>query len=516
MRNKVLLTAVAAALVCLAFLCPALHADAPADAEYRQAAAAIQISSNVSDGSYGIADIAAIANKEGFDVVAIADRDLMRWQYGLWPLRRVIKRTVEHRSVFRYGIRRYLDDVAAAQDAHPGMVVLTGLESAPFYYWREDIANRRLTIKNWHKHMLVLGLDDPDAIRRLPVTGNTAGLALPFRLTNLLYFIFPVLAFAAGVYVYTNKRFSYARFHRVMINTGNHKARTIGVAFMLLGLALLAYGYPYQDLKFDQFGGDRGIMPYQNFIDYVNGSGGMVFWVHPEAENVEHRWFGDIITPEHSEALLQSRDYTGYTVFPDGYERVGRPGGIWDRVLNEYCDGERAHPVWAIGSLAIDRTADLRQNLANTRTVLLLPPDTGTALREDRPLTVAKAAALAAIREGRMYAVEGSNAPRFVLDAFRAGDPADAAGSKTMGEELVTDAQPLIVVRAHFSDGIARPVTAKLIRNGMVIKTFTATSPLELSYQDEHSIDRERNYYRLEIASEGVLLLTNPIFIRKH
>lgn len=476
----------------------ALSSETPA---YRQAAAAIQVSSNISDGSHAIQDIADIASREGVDVVVITDRDLMRWQYGLWPLRRFIKMTVEQGSVFRYGIRRYLADVAAAQKAHPGMVILGGIESAPFYYWKENLREQRLAIKNWHKHLITVGLERPDDIRRIPVIGNTAGLALPFRFSNLGYFFFPLLLFVAGVYFLTTDRFQYARFREVRIKTGNSRARACGAILLALSAVLLAYGYPFCDLRFDQFRGDRGIMPYQQYIDYVNAKGGMAFWVHPEAENAEHTTFVDIFTPEHSEALLQSRDYTGFSVFYNGYDRVGKPGGIWDEVLNEYCEDRRHRPVWAIGCLGIDKTADLGECLRALRTMLLVP-------------ALDRKSVLEALAAGRAYIVEGKNAPRFVLDRFVVRDPAaPESGAKVMGEELVTRAAPLIEIQGRFTDRRERQVKIDLIRNGIIIKSFETKAPFSVEYRDEYATDRPRNYYRVEVRAEGVQAITNPIFV---
>ncbi len=486
-------------LCLLTFISCAVCASACAD-EYDQVKGVIQISSVISDGTHLIRDIVDTASTEGFKVVVITDRDSMRWQYGLWPLRRVIKMTVENSSIFKYGIKKYLNDIKSAEETHPDMVVMAGIESAPFYYWKEDLSSFRLAIRNWHRHLIAIGIDDPKVIRKLPVTGNLEGLAMPFKPSDLGYLFFPMVAFAAGIYFFTTKRFSFRRFHSILINVGNTRSRVFGSIMFIIGFALLFYGYPYREMKFDQFRGDLGIRPYQNFIDYVNENGGMVFWAHPEAENIEKQGMVDISTSEHSEVLLQSRDYTGFTVFYDGYERVGRPGGIWDEVLAEYCRGERTNPVWAIGGMGLDRSIDLGKDLRGLKNVFLVRD-------------FSKKEVMDSLRHGRVYVARGRDSGSFVLDSFTVGLP-EGNIKKTMGEEIDIKGNPVVEVRGHFSYGEDHTVKVRIIKNGEVIKTFEEKPPIAISYIDESKSPSKKNYYRVEVESEGLLLVTNPIFVR--
>lgn len=468
--------------------------------EYIQARGAVQISSTISDGSYQIKDIVGLVKNDGLDVVIITDRDLMRWQYGLWPLRRVLKMTVEQSSIFKYGIKRYLKDIAAAQAAYPNVVVIPGMESAPFYYWKGGAFDPIFAIKNWHRHIMIVGLENAVDMRHIPVTGNVAGLALPFKISDLGYFLFPIIAFATGIYLLFTKRFQYKRFHSAVINVGSKRIRIMGVASILLGIALMAYGFPYRELKYDQFRGDLGIMPYQNFIDYINRKGGMTFWVQPESENIDKVGSVKIETKEHSEVLLQSHDYTGFSVFYDGYERAGRPGGIWDDVLNEYCDRKRHRPVWAIGGLGLDRSTDMAKDIRELQTVFLVR-------------SLGKKEVLDAMREGRMYVVRGNDKPRFILDYFAVHNSKGAGA--TMGGEVAWDGPATLEIRGHFDGQKDTPVKVRIIRNGVVTKIFETISPISLSYMEESGTPRDFDYYRIEIESQNLFVVTNPIFVRK-
>ena len=88
-------------------------------AEPLQVPVAIQISSKVSDGKYTIPQILSICRDQGFEAVVITDRDLMRWEYGIWPWRNIIKKTVEDNSIIKYGAERYLREFKEFQSKNP-------------------------------------------------------------------------------------------------------------------------------------------------------------------------------------------------------------------------------------------------------------------------------------------------------------------------------------------------------------------------------------------------------------
>ena len=165
----------------------------------------IQIATTVSDGKYTIEQVVSIAKSYGYKVVVITDRDLMRWEYGLWPLAKIIKKTKEDKSITGYGLERYLNELSRVEKQNPGMVILAGAESAPYYHWRGSLLENNLTLENWHKHLLAIGLENPDDYINLPIIGNSKAI------------------------------------------------------------------------KFDQYGKDLGVIPYQNYINYVTSRRAMVF-----------------------------------------------------------------------------------------------------------------------------------------------------------------------------------------------------------------------------------------------
>lgn len=382
--------------------------------ELFQAPAVIQIASTVSDGKYSLEEIVRTARENGIKIVILGERDFMRWEYGLWPFRGLIKKTVESNSLSVYGIERYFKEIEKLRLKNPDMLIIPGVESAPFYYWEGSPFRKNLKIKNWHKHMLIVGLERKEDYELIPSLSNPRGLKGSF--------------------------------------------------------------------KYDQYHGDLGPKPYQNLIDYVNQRNGLIYWAHPEAENISSRGDIGIETKGYSADLAGTYDYTGFTVFYDGYEKTGRPGGIWDKLLKEYCVGIRKQVVWAIGGLGFDQGGELSAALKDLRVVLLLSE-------------WSREAVLTALREGRNYVVLGEVDLR--LGNF----------------SLENKGAPLIRIKGYAASDKELHLQVKLIRQGAVIKTFEAGAIFDIVYEDSSYVKGEKTYYRLEITCPGGMLIANPIFV---
>ena len=134
--------------------------------------AAIQISSNVSDGKLSLPEIIAVARKNKVRVVILSERDMMKWEYGIWPLAGLLKKTVEDNSLLRYGVKRYLEEIRVLQERNPDMIIIPGVESAPYYYWTGTPWNRNMKIHDWHRHIMAFGFTSASDYEHLPVIGN--------------------------------------------------------------------------------------------------------------------------------------------------------------------------------------------------------------------------------------------------------------------------------------------------------------------------------------------------------
>jgi hypothetical protein len=462
--------------------------------------AAIQVSSKVSDGRHSLSEIANFARKNNIKVLITTDRDLMRWEYGIVPLANIIKKNVETKSIFKYGIERYLNEISSLQKQNSGLLIIPGIESAPFYFWEGSLLDGRLAIKNWHQHIVSIGLDKASDYERLPVIGNKKGLELPLTWKNIFLF-WPVLIMILGGIFITRKQFDYRDSSGRSLAQVCRGSRSAGIILMAAAVLFLANGYPFRYYKFDQYHGDLGIMPYQNYIDYVKERGGLTFWPHLEAVNEEKIGFVDVQTPEHSLSILQARDYTGFSVFYDGYQKTALPGGLWDEALVQYCRGIRKYPVWATGMLGYDSDGDLSDIMNDVRTVLLVPE-------------VSRESVLGALRQGSMYVVRGANSSKFILDKFSLKDP-ESGSEKTMGQTLYSAGKAQLRISGHLPGAETKPVKIKLIANGKVIDLTETVFPFDILYPLEEKRSEGKCYYRVEIESESLMAVTNPVFLER-
>jgi hypothetical protein len=484
-----------ALLLFLVFLSQKLWA-----AELIQVPVAIQISSKVSDGKYTIPQILDICRDQGFRAVVITDRDLMRWEYGIWPLRNILKKTVEDGSIIKYGAERYIRELKKIQQDNLDLVIIPGVESAPFYYWSGDIFHSNLEIRDWHKHIISIGLKDAQGIRYLPVMGNKPGLALALGWKNLLLF-WPVFFLSAGIFFLGKRVCDYKDESGSQLAPCSKGARNLGLLLIGTACVFLVNNFPFRFYSFDQYHGEAGIQPYQNYIDYVNRHSGLSFWSHPEARNEEKAGAVGIRTEEHSLDLLQARDYTGFAVFFEGFKTVGKINGIWDSLLKDFCAGKRNKPVWAVGALSFDSIGNLEDYLKDLRTVLLVP-----AFNEEE--------CLKAIKEGRMYTALGRNSSQLILSNFSVAY-SSVGTERIMGEQLETREIPRIKIKIDFLNGQGQLFKIKLIRSGELINTFETPAPLNITYLDEKAPAAGNFYYRLEIQGQDVVGVSNPIFVRR-
>ena len=94
--------------------------------ELFQAPAVIQIASTVSDGKYSLEEIVQTARINGIKIVILGERDFMRWEYGLWPLRGLIKKTVKSNSLSAYGNRKVSAGNGKTAKGKPGYADYSG------------------------------------------------------------------------------------------------------------------------------------------------------------------------------------------------------------------------------------------------------------------------------------------------------------------------------------------------------------------------------------------------------
>ena len=228
----------------------------------------------------------------------------------------------------------------------------------------------------------------------------------------------------------------------------------------------------------------------------------MIFWAHPEAEYELKTNHVTVVTKEHTRDLMNTRDYTGFCVFSEGYKLVGKPGGIWDEVLNGYVQGKRKNPVWAIAGLAYDYYGDIDKSISISRNMVMVKRIDSINVQN-------------AIKEGSLYAVRGEKSGVFVINKFEAADKY-YSNSKSMGQTLMLKGDaPLIRIDCELKDDPEAMLEIKLIRGGETVKTFRQKTPVNINYIDIDFIKQKKAFYRMEVSSKNLHAVTNPIFVEK-
>ena len=181
--------------------CPVAAADARTEAvpversEGLPARGLIDLRSNFSDGAYDVETLVRMAKDRGFSVVIINDHDRAAMEYGLAPLRNVVKKREEKGSVNRWGASAWLQAIREAEKKHPDMVVIPGDTSAE-------------VISGLIADEAAIGMvnSKTTAVRVIPAIGHKAGDVLDFG--GLLGHapIMPISRFSPAVMIHRGGR----------------------------------------------------------------------------------------------------------------------------------------------------------------------------------------------------------------------------------------------------------------------------------------------------------------------
>lgn len=449
----------------------------------------IHLDTNISDGVLSPEEMVKKVKEAGLKVAVITDKDNQRVEYGISPLRKILKKIEERESITTFGAKKYLGLIEDIAKKNPDMTIIAGIEAVPFYYWEGSYFNNNLRLINFHKHLLIIGMETPEDLEGIPSMSYNNPLVFNMR---CLLNIWPVFVIPAGLWLVLYKRKELVKLQMFSFRKECRPFIISGAVILLAGILFIVNNIPFCSHLYDQYHGDRGALPYQNFIDYVDKKGGMVFWAHPDVEGIHKLNEIEIYTPPYYKDLLQTENYTGFAVFIEGNKFSGRPGGVWDSVLKQYINGQRQKPVWVIGEL------DYKEGswMGETQTVFLVNKNN-------------KAEILKAMREGRMYAVRGDLKP--ILEAFQIWD--DKRGIWTeMGGSATANKTIRLKIKVRLSEKDIRNKRLKLIREGIIIKEILLDNHfLDIELTDEYFKAGERTYYRIDFDDR---LISNPIFVK--
>jgi hypothetical protein len=459
--------------------------------EYKNIPGLIHLDSNVSGGNFSPEELVKIARDNGFRIVIITDHDTNHWEYGLQPLRKIFKKSIKRGSILSYGPERYLEIFQQLNKKYPDVVSIHAAEAIPFYYWEGSYFQKNLTLRNGHKHLLLIGLDKASDYKNLPSVGN--GFPYEFSWIDFLG-LWPIvfIIWAVRLLFLRKRTLGPKKLEPIY----SHPYKWLGAVLMFVGFLFLYNNYPFSRPVFDQYHGDQGVAPYQMLINYVKDKNGLSFWAHPETYQYKTINTINLLTEPYYQDLLSAKNYTGFAVFWEGNRFIGKPGGIWDKILKEYCDGKRNNPIWAIAEAEYE-----------TNTFPIEGSQTVFFLKE-----LNRESVLEALKKGRMYAVCGPGGDPLILDDFSILDTLNQKKGM-MGDELILSLPAIISIRVSDSSLKKAPYTIRLIRDGKIIKTFSGLDQTVLEFKDDYFKLGKNIFYRLEIEGRSKIV-SNPIFVR--
>lgn len=482
---------------------PVLAADPMgSDKPLRPLVATFHVHSTASTGDLSLDQLAERAEKLGLEAVILTDNFVLRYEYGLFPLRGMIRRTFTIPSVLDYGLERFLADVEAAQARHPRVLLIPGVEVAPHYFWTGSLPGRDLTMHNSQKNLLVFGLPRAEDYAALPVNGNPASYRYGW---SSLVNVAPGLLLVPAVWLWQRRTYKATKVG-VTAYRMTKRYRAPALALGIVGGLLLVSAWPFGQSVFSAYDDQLGYRPYQAFIDAATGRGGVVVWSMPEARDFNVYPFGPlgdvtIKTDPYPEALLRTTGYTGFGGVYQDTRTVTLPGGIWDQLLGLYLARQRSIPPYASGEIAFHGLNRDTRELDQVLTVLLV--------RDRTPAEVVEA-----FRSGRLYAVgQYQKGLSLRLDTFQVESGGEIAGA---GEALEPEDARDLAVRLAVSatDKGPHPIAVTIVRSGQVVAQLTGVTPFVYRFADETIPPGEPHFYRVEImsGSDGEIM-SNPIFV---
>lgn len=462
--------------------------------------AAVHVHSTVSTGTLSLESLARRAEEQHLDVLILSENFTLRYDYGLAPLEGLLKYRVAFPSVMEYGIERFLDDVYIVQQRHPNLIIVPGVEVAPYYYWTGSLVSRDLTMHNAQRNLLVIGMEKAEDYASLPAQGNPESFAWDKKsLANGL----PLLLLVPAIWLWLPRKPEVCGWNEPV----HPLRRVMAVMITLLCVGLLINAWPMTSPAFSSYDAHTGYQPYQALINAATQRGALVFWSMTEARDFSRHSFGPFgtvtaKTDPHPEGLILTHGYTGFGGLYQDTRRAVAPGGVWDQLLQSGMTDRRGTIPTMIGEVAFHGINDAGKDLDRVYTVVQCTERTTAGI-------------LAALRTGHAYAVaRGDQNVLLQLDEFRV--TADSgAGSAEIGETLDKRQGREVMVRVGVSsvDQEPHPARLRLIRSGHVIGQIEGQTPLRFELIDREIPEKEWLTYRVEVTGKSGELLTNPIYV---
>ncbi len=461
---------------------------------FKPLVAALHVHSTFSTGSLTLDQLASRAEQLGIDAIILSENFALRYEYGIPPLRGVLRRAVTVPSLSAQRIAQFLAQLADVQTRHPRVLLIPGVEVAPHYYWTGSLWERNLTMHNSQRNLLVLGLPKAEDYAALPLSGNQDSYRYGWTSVSNLT---PILLCIPAGWLWRRSKAPV---------WGGRLCKTAGLMLATLACLLLFNAWPFGQPVFSSYDDQLEYRPYQTLIDAATSRGGLVIWSLPEARDQRVYSFGPlgtvaVETAPYPEALLKTSGFTGFGGLYQDTRHIQDPGGIWDQGISRFLKHQRQLPPYLFGEIAFHTPGEAGIALDQVLNVLWVN-------------TWSVPGILEAMRQGRLYAV-GQYQPGhgLRLDEFRL-DCTDGSCTAASGDRLELHHAKDLVIRVSVSatNHAAHPISVTLVRSGQVRARIEGVTPLKHSFFESASNLEFPGSYRIEVQGKGEIL-SNPIFL---
>ena len=468
----------------------------------RQFPAAVHVHSTWSSGTQTLDELIARARAVGVEAIFLTENHMGRFEYGLPPLRNILRYRVEFPSLLSRGPEAFLQAVQAANARQKDVLLIPGAQVIPQYYWTGSLLRGTLTMHDTQRDFLALGLYRAEDYRNLPAVGNLGAARWG---PASLWLLWPAALLAPGAWLLRARRRSPVRLQYFTV-TVERRYTGYGILCLAIAALFLANNFPFTTPPVSPYDPLAGLRPHQAAIDFVNSRGGASVWSLPEARDHQVVTLAGlqatINTDPHASDLLYTDRFTAFGGIYEDTTTFTQPGGGWDRLLADYLGGRRAAPAWAIGEAAYHEEGQAGKRFGTVLTVFLVD-------RKDPP------ALMEALRGGRFYALQRRPEAGLVLDQFQVllpERPPAEAGDRVM---LHAGDRPEVRAAIHAVGNPRIAIQVQLVRNGLVVHSLRAEAPVTLHWTEPAPPAEAGLFYRLEVRGPGEhQILSNPIFVQ--
>ncbi len=446
--------------------------------------------------------IADRARQAGVQAIFLTDNLLEQFEFGLPPLRHLLRYRMDYPSILSRGPEAYLQAIRVINARQQQVLLIPGAQVMPNYYWTGSLFDGTLTMHDAQKDILALGLFHAEDYRNLPAVGNPGAARWGI---GSLWLLAPVVLLVPGLWLLRLRTRRVVRFQHFRASV-ERRYTFYGILCLAASGLLLANNFPFQHGPGSPYDAGAGLRPHQTVIDFVNAHGGLAVWMLPEAKDYHEMtvagFRATIRTDPYPDDLLRTDRFAAFGGIYEDTTTFTDPGAGWDQLLMAYLAGQRAALAWAIGEAAYSQEGEAGKHFGTIQTVFLAETRDAQAL-------------MAALRAGRMYALQRTQEQGLVLDQFQVGLPGQPPAEA--GGRLTVNAGDRPEVRAAIGTAVPGrlPVEVLVIRSGEVVQTLRGETPLSLRFTERPVPPGTNLYYRLQVRGPTPhQILSNPIFVR--